>query len=25
MSLEGYKFSDSQCDAAMTACTDPLK
>jgi hypothetical protein len=25
MSLDGYKFPDSQCDAAMTACTDPLK
>lgn len=24
-SLEGYKFPDSQCNAAMTSCSDPLQ
>ncbi len=25
LAIEGYKFPPSQCDAAMTTCTDPLK
>ena len=24
-SLDGYKFPDTQCDAAMTSCADPLQ